>query len=182
MIERSAAVVTVSDGVSAGTRADRSGDVASFALEEAGFAIVERKIVPDAQSEILDCLLELVSRRIQLICTTGGTGFGPRDVTPEATMQLIERPAPGLAELMRSEGLKETRHAALSRAVAGISQESLIINLPGSPRGAKTSLAAMLDVIPHALMLIAGQTGHTSDDGINVRSPQDHGDDTQETP
>lgn len=160
MIEVWAAVVTISDGVSNGTRADTSGDVVSSVLRDAGFEVAERTIVPDQQDVIRDCLLQLVERGARLICTTGGTGLGPRDVTPEATMDLIERPAPGLAELMRSAGLKETRHAALSRGVAGITRQSLIINLPGSPRGARTSLEAVVDLIPHALELIKGRTEH----------------------
>lgn len=182
MIKRSAAVVTVSDGVWRGTRADRSGDTANAVLDQAGFAVVERSIVPDVREEIISCLLELVAKRTSLICTTGGTGFGPRDVTPEATMEIVERPAPGLAELMRSAGLSETRHAALSRGVVGITRQSLIINLPGSPRGVETSLESLVDVLPHALDLIGGKTEHGSQESDDIGSPKDDRDDTQKTP
>jgi molybdenum cofactor synthesis domain-containing protein len=152
--------VTVSDRVSEGTRVDESGDAAQQILEDAGFESVERRLVPDELGEIVVALRELAAAGTPLIVTTGGTGFGPRDITPEATKQVIERDAPGLAELMRLEGLKKTPHAALSRAVAGSVGASLIVNLPGSTKAVRESLDAILPVLPHALNLLAGETNH----------------------
>jgi molybdopterin adenylyltransferase len=154
-----AAVVTVSDGVTQGTRADESGDVAERLLRDAGYELAERTVVPDDRPAIEAVLASLAARDVSLVATTGGTGFGPRDVTPEATRAVIEREAPGLAELMRRAGLEKTPMAALSRAVVGIVGRTLIANLPGSPRGVEENLAAVLPVVPHALELLAGATG-----------------------
>ena len=138
-----AAVLTVSDGVTQGTREDASGDAAEALLRAGGFDVSERRVVADEQAEIESALRELVSSN-GLVVTTGGTGFGPRDVTPEATRAVIEREAPGLAELMRATGLSQTPMAALSRGVAGAVGSALVVNLPGSPKGVRESLTAVL--------------------------------------
>lgn len=155
-----AAVVTVSDGVTHGTRTDESGELADSMLRAAGFDVIARAVVPDERPEIEALLRELADERgVPLVVTTGGTGFGPRDVTPEATRAVIEREAPGLAELMRREGLEKTPLAALSRAVAGSRGLTLILNLPGSPKGVRESLEAALTVVPHAVELLSGRAG-----------------------
>jgi molybdopterin adenylyltransferase len=156
--ERAAAVLTVSDGVSDGTREDESGEVAEQLLRTAGFDPVDRSLVPDDRDRIESTLRVLASSH-RLVVTTGGTGFGPRDVTPEATRAVLDREAPGLAELMRATGLTATPMAALSRAVAGSLGSTLILNLPGSPRGVRESLEAVVSVVPHAVELLAGATG-----------------------
>jgi molybdopterin adenylyltransferase len=156
-----AVVVTVSDGVSQGVRDDASGRAVEALLESEGFDVGPREVVPDDASRIEELLRRLAGGGTRLVVTTGGTGLGPRDVTPEATKHVIEREAPGLAEEMRAAGRGQTSFAMLSRAVVGSVGSTLIVNLPGSEKGAVESLTAILPVLPHALELLAGHTAHT---------------------
>jgi molybdenum cofactor synthesis domain-containing protein len=154
-----AIVLTISDSASRGERTDLSGPTAREELERLGCEVVSVTVVPDDVNMIREKLLEHSdSAGIDLIITTGGTGLAPRDVTPEATQQVIEKPIPGLPELMRMEGLKSNPRAALTRAVAGLRKKTLIINLPGSVRGVQESLAAVAPILGHALEVASGNT------------------------
>ena len=154
-----AAVVTVSDSCSRGTREDRSGAAVSQLLEQLQFPVIAREVVADDRIQIQNVLIRL-AREVRLVVTTGGTGVALRDVTPEATRAVCDRLLEGVAERMRSEGLKKTPFAALSRGVCGVRGQVLILNLPGSPAGAVESLQAAAGLLPHALDLLSGKTEH----------------------
>lgn len=156
-----AAVVTSSDGVAHGAREDVSGEALAGMLDDAGFEVAIREVVPDDRATIARTLRRLADRDgVALVVVTGGTGFAPRDVTPEATRDIIDRDAPGLAEAMRAAGRASTPMADLSRAVCGIRRGTVIVGVPGSPRGATESLGAILELLPHALTLLGGDTEH----------------------
>ena len=151
-----AKVLTVSDGVVEGTREDRSGQAVSETLTAAGFDVVARDVVADGVASVADALRRLADGFVGLIVTTGGTGFGPRDLTPEGTRSVIDREAPGLAEAMRLVNPL----GRLSRGIAGTIGSSLVLNTPGSPKGSVESIEAVLDVVPHAIELLAGERPH----------------------
>ncbi len=154
-------IVTVSDSAVAGSRADRSGPALRERVEALGWTVHAQELVADQRSQITALLRRYTDTpQTLVILTTGGTGVALRDVTPEGTRDVIEREVPGLAELMRSEGRKSTPFAVLSRAVAGIRGRSLIVNLPGSPKGAVESLDSIAKLIPHVVDLLEGRTNH----------------------
>jgi molybdopterin adenylyltransferase len=154
-----AAVITVSDSCARGEREDKSGPAVAQFLERLKFSVKVHEVVPDDFIQIQSLLIRL-AREVQFIATTGGTGIAVRDVTPEATSAVCDRLVNGIAERMRSEGIKKTPFAALSRAVCGIRGRALILNLPGSPAGAVESLESVADLLPHALELLSGKTDH----------------------
>jgi molybdenum cofactor synthesis domain-containing protein len=152
-----AAVLTVSDGVSAGVREDTSGDVLEELLRDEGFE-VERSIVTDDADVISDAIRRLSESGAAVVLTTGGTGFAPRDVTPEATRGVVDREAPGIAEAIRADALSRTPHALLSRGVAGLRGTTLVVNLPGSPGGCRDGFEVLRPALRHGLELAAGDT------------------------
>ena len=152
-------MLTVSDGVAEGTREDKSGSVLAALLGEEGYD-VERRVVPDDRDAIAEAIAEL-AEDAAVVLTTGGTGLGPRDVTPEATAEVLERVAPGIAEALRADSLSKTPHALLSRGLAGVRGQALIVNLPGSPGGCRDGFEVLRPALKHAVELLAGEpTAH----------------------
>ena len=158
-MEMTAAVLTISDKGSQGLREDRSGPAVASMLQEAGWRVVHRAILPDEYEEIRRALLDCCGRRLCLVVTTGGTGFSKRDVTPEATLSVVERLTPGIPEAMRAESSRITPHGMLSREAAGIREDTLIINLPGSVKAATECLGAVLPALRHGVEILQGQAG-----------------------
>ena len=157
-----AKILVLSDLAAKGEREDRSGPAIREILESHDWQVTSLEVLPDDLDQICGRLIAWTdSEDCDAIFTSGGTGIGPRDVTPEATRSVIETEVPGLAELMRSEGTKSTPMAALSRAIAGVRKRKLIVNLPGSPRGARESLESIIEVLPHAIDQIQGRTEHS---------------------
>ena len=152
-----AAIITVSDRASSGIYEDKTGPVLVEMLQAAGYEIRETLLIPDEQDQIESAFIRLADEQIALILSAGGTGFSPRDVTPEATIAVCQRMVPGIPEVMRAASMKITPRALLSRAAAGIRDRSLIINLPGSPKGAKENLEAILPSLDHGLATLRGE-------------------------
>jgi len=161
MRKRKAVVITISTSVSVGQRKDISGEKLTSGLSALGFEVVEKRVVKDDLDVIAGTLAELVERGdIALIATTGGTGLSPDDLTPEATLEVIDREIPGIGEILRLAGWDKTKTAPLSRGVAGVAGKTLIVNLPGSPKGVEESLEILKEFIHHAIDLIEGRKPH----------------------
>jgi molybdenum cofactor biosynthesis protein B len=156
----SAHVITISDRASAGAMSDASGPALVQVLRQGGFEVTGPEVVPDNHQLITDAIISAGSRGIDLVVTTGGTGLGPRDVTPQATAALIDYEVPGIGEAMRLAGAASTPMAALSRAMAGVRGRALIVNVPGSVKGATESLEAVMPILGHAIQLLHGDTAH----------------------
>ncbi|MDA8234242.1 MAG: molybdopterin adenylyltransferase [Clostridia bacterium] len=153
-------IITASDKGSKGERVDQSGAVIREIVEQINGEVILYEILPDEQEAIAKALIRFADQeQLDLILTTGGTGLGPRDVTPDATLQVIDKVVPGIAEVMRMESLKKTNRAMLSRAVAGIRKKSLIINLPGSPKAVRECLEVVLPALPHGIEILKGEAG-----------------------
>ncbi|HEX6548295.1 MAG TPA: MogA/MoaB family molybdenum cofactor biosynthesis protein [Candidatus Dormibacteraeota bacterium] len=161
-------VLTVSDRCFAGEMEDTSGPAVTDLLEGAGIAVEGYELVPDSRDQIIDALLGAVAHGFDLVVTSGGTGLGPRDLTPQATAALIDFEVPGMAEEMRRVGMASTPHAMISRGIVGVRARTLIVNLPGSERAATESLSAVLAVLPHALDLLQGHTQHAPAEGAST--------------
>ena len=159
-------ILTVSDSAAEGRREDLSGRAVRQVAEKHGWYVLASEVAPDEVEAVQRHLRAwLKNADVDLILTTGGTGLGPRDITPEATRPLLEREIPGLSEMIRAEGSKKTKRAVLSRGLAGVCGQTMILNLPGSPQGARESLECVLDLLPHVVDLLQGRTGHPESSG-----------------
>jgi len=154
-------VVTISDGAFHGKREDQSGPVLVSLLSRAGFEVGGPEVVPDEAERIYEAVISAVTRGVDLVVSTGGTGLGPRDVTPQAMSSIFDYEVPGIGETMRRAGAGSTPVAALSRSVAGVRERTLIISVPGSPKGASESLEAVMPIVGHAIQLLHGDTSHS---------------------
>ncbi len=163
-----AAVITVSDKGARGEREDRSGPIVRDTLSKQGIEVAQMRIVPDDRY-MLERVLRSLVEEVDLIVTSGGTGIGPRDVTPEVTRAVVEKELPGFGEAMRLAGLQKTPHSILSRGLAGVCHRCLLLNLPGSPKGAQESLEAVLPALPHAIELVRGEAGECGREDDSTR-------------
>ena len=168
-MEITVGILTISDRGARAEREDKSGPAIKEIMERINARVIEYQIVPDDPEKIKETLIEWSEKGIDLILTTGGTGFSPKDFTPEATREVIERETPGISEAIRAYGMKKTPRAMLSRAISGIRKSSLIINLPGSERGVRESMEVILPVLPHGIEIMKGIEGECGTEKIKVR-------------